>query len=80
MQATNNSVKLHDFPESPAEERKEEDSSIFPLSRDQLLKEHQDYWLEIVRMEEEMEILKAELENAKEAKRRLELQGLSSKE
>lgn len=36
----------------------ENESSLNPINQEQLVKEHQQYWLEIVRMEEEMEALK----------------------
>lgn len=38
----------------------ENESSLNLINQEQLVKEHQQYWLEIVRMEEEMEALKEE--------------------
>jgi FtsZ-binding cell division protein ZapB len=54
-----------------AEEKEPNDSSINPLTKEQLMKEHQEYWLEIVRMEEEMECTKEESRRLKEESRRL---------
>lgn len=44
----------------------ENESSLNPINQEQLVKEHQQYWLEIVRMEEEMEALKEENHRLKE--------------
>lgn len=41
------------------------DGSINQLSREQLLKEHQEYWVEIIRMEEENGCLKEANEKLK---------------
>lgn len=44
----------------------ENESSLNPINQEQLVKEHQQYWLEIVRMEEDMEALKEESSRLKE--------------
>jgi hypothetical protein len=59
---TEKSVKINSFrkdiDDRIAEEKEPNESSINPLTREQLVKEHQEYWLEIIKMEEEVEAIK----------------------